>query len=94
VIDFMEDHHDDYGIEPMCKVLCIAPSTWYARKAEKADPDKRSNRAKADDAISLKIRQVFEDNFGVYGVRKVWHQLKRQGEDVGRDAVALLMKAM
>ncbi|GIU67558.1 hypothetical protein PsB1_1712 [Candidatus Phycosocius spiralis] len=53
----------------MCKVLRIAPSTWYARKAQKADPRKRSNRAKADDAMSLKIRQVFEDNFGVYGVR-------------------------
>jgi putative transposase len=94
VIDFMEDHHKDYGIEPMCEVLRIAPSTWYARKAKKADPEKRSKRAKADDAMSLKIRQVFEDNFGVYGVRKVWHQLKRQGEDIGRDAVARLMKAM
>jgi putative transposase len=94
VIDFMEDHHDNYGIEPMCRVLRIAPSTWYARKAQKADPGKRSDRAKADDAMSLKIRQVFEDNFGVYGVRKVWHQLRRQGEDVGRDTVARLMKAM
>jgi putative transposase len=90
----MEDHTENYGIEPMCEVLRIAPSTWYARAAKKADPEKRSKRAKADDAMSLKIRQVFEDNFGVYGVRKVWHQLKRQGEDIGRDAVARLMKAM
>ena len=74
----MEDHHDNYGIEAMCKVLRIAPSTWYARKAQKADPDKRSDRAKADDAMSLKIREVFEDNFGVYGVRKVWHHYAQQ----------------
>ena len=94
VIDFMDDHHDDYGTLPLCEVLHIAPSTWYERKAQKADPDKRSKRAKADDAMSLKIRQVFEDNFSVYGARKVWHQLKRQGENVGRDAVARLMKAM
>jgi transposase InsO family protein len=94
VIDFMEDHHDDYGIEPMCEVLRIAPSTWYTHKAEKANPRRRSNRAKADDVTNFKIRQVFEDNFGVYGVRKVWHQLNRQRENVGRDAVAPLMKAM
>jgi len=90
----MEDHHEDYGIEPMCEVLRIAPSTWYARAAKKADPEKRSKRAKADDAMSLKIRQVFEDNFGVYGVRKVWHQLNRQGVNVGRNCLARLMKAM
>jgi hypothetical protein len=58
VIDFMENHVTDYGIEPMCKVLRIAPSTWYARKAHKVDPEKRSKRAKADDAMRLKIRQV------------------------------------
>jgi transposase InsO family protein len=94
VIDFMEDHHDAYGIEPMCKILRIAPSTWYARKSQKADPEKRSERAKMDDVMSVKIRKVFEDNFSVYGARKVWHQLRRQGEDIGRDAVARLMKAM
>ena len=90
----MEDHHNDFGVEPMCEVLRIAPSTWYARAAKKADPDKRSKRAKADAAMSLKIRQAYEDNFGVYGVRKIWHTLKREGVDVARCTVARLMKAM
>jgi putative transposase len=71
VIDFMEDHHDDYWIEPMYQVLRIAPSTWYTRKAQEVDPEKRSERAKADGVMSLKIRQFFENNFGVYGVRQV-----------------------
>jgi putative transposase len=94
VIDFMQDHHDDYGVAPMCKVLRIAPSTWYARAAKKADPDKRSKRAKADAEMSLKIRQAYEENFGIYGVRKIWHTLKRQEVEVARCTVARLMKAM
>ena len=94
VIGFMEDHRGQFGVEPMCKVLQIAPSTWHAHAAAKADPDKRSRRAKADDALCIKIRQVFDGNFGVYGVRKVWRQLKRDGENVGRGAVARLMRTM
>jgi transposase InsO family protein len=90
----MEDHITSYGVEPMCKVLRIAPSTWHARAAKQADPEKRSKRAKADAEMSLKIRQVYEDNFGVYGVRKIWHTLKRQGVEVARCTVARLMKAM
>jgi len=94
VIAFMGEHLDKFGVEPMCKVLQIAPSTWHRHAALEASPDKRSKRAKADDVLSVKIRQVFDDNFGVYGVRKVWRQLRRDGETVGRCAVARLMKAM
>lgn len=90
----MEGHRRGFGVEPMCKVLQIAPSTWHARAAARADPDTRSKRAKADDVLSVKIRRIFEGNFGVYGVRKVWRQLQRDGETVGRCAVARLMKAM
>ncbi|MFM2042018.1 MAG: hypothetical protein RLY86_594 [Pseudomonadota bacterium] len=75
VIAFMEGHHGQFGVEPMCTVLQIAPSTWHAHArahaAAKADPHKRSKRARSDDALARKIQQVFDDNFGVHGVRKV-----------------------
>ena len=78
----------------MCKVLRFAPSSWHEHASRKADPEKRPQRAKTDAALSEKIRTVFNDNYGVYGVRKIWRQLKRQGEDVARCTVARLMKTM
>ena len=90
----MEGQVGDYGIEPMCKVLRIAPSTWHEHAARKTDPEKRPQRAKTDQVLSEKIRAVFNDNYGVYGVRKIWRQLKRQGEDVARCTVTRLMKTM
>jgi transposase InsO family protein len=71
-------------------VLPIAPSTWHARVARRADPALLSRRAKRDDTLKLEIRRVFEENFGVYGVRKVWRQLKREDYVVGRCTVARL----
>jgi transposase InsO family protein len=94
VIAFMEGHRALFGVEPMCRVLAIAPSTWHAHAAAKADPDRRSKRARADDARAIKIRQVFEENSGVYGVRKVWRHLNREGEKVARSTVARLMKPL
>ena len=94
MIGFMEGQVGDYGIEPMCKVLHIAPSTWHEHAARKAAPEKRPQRAKTDEVLSGKIHAVFNDNFCVYGVRKIWRQLKRQGEDVARCTVARLMKTM
>mgnify|MGYP001806756377 CR=1 FL=1 len=94
VIAFMEGHHGQFGVEPMCKVLQIAPSTWHAHAAAKADPHKRSKRARSDDVLARKIRQVFADNFGVHGVRKVWRQLQRDGDVIARCTVARLMKSM
>ena len=90
----MEGEVGEYGIEPMCKVLHIAPSTWHEHASRKADPEKRPKRARTDHVLSGKIRGVFNDNHGVYGVRKIWRQLKRQGEDVARCTVARLMKTM
>lgn len=90
----MEAHESEFGVEPMCKVLQIAPSTWYEHARRKADPDCRSRRAKRDADLLVHIRRVFEANFGVYGVRKVWRQLRREGFDVARCTVARLMKAM
>jgi putative transposase len=94
MIAFIDDHRGAYGVEPICKVLPIAPSTYYAQVARRADPTKRSARVRSDAALTIEIRRVFDGNFQVYGVRKVWRQLRREGFDVARCTVARLMKAM
>jgi putative transposase len=94
MIAFIDDHRGAYGVEPICKVLPIAPSTYYAQVARRADPTKRSARSRSDAALTIEIRRVFDGNFQVYGVRKVWRQLRREGFDVARCTVARLMKAM
>ena len=94
MIAFIDDHRGAYGVEPICKVLPIAPSTDYAQVARRADPTKRSARARSDAALTIEIRRVFDGNFQVYGVRKVWRQLRREGFDVARCTVARLMKAI
>jgi transposase InsO family protein len=94
VIGFMEAHVSDFGVEPMCRVLQIAPSTWHEHARRKADPDRLPRRAKRDAELSVQIRRVFEENFDVYGVRKIWKQLAREGIAVARCTVARLMKAM
>ena len=90
----MEAHTDAFGVEPMCRVLQIAPSTWYEHTRRKANPDRLPERAKRDAELSVHSRRVFAENFGVYGVRKVWRQLTREGLGVARCTVARLMKAM
>ena len=72
---FMQAHVGEFGVEPMCRVLQIAPSTWYKHARCRTDPSRRSKRAKQDAELSVHIRRVFDANFGVYGVRKVWRQL-------------------
>lgn len=91
---FIDEHRDQYGVEPICRVLPIAPSTYFADAAEKANPDLRSDRAKRDDGLSIEIRRVFDENFQVYGIRKVWQQMKREGFDIARCTVERLMKAI
>src|SRR5829696_6756413 len=75
---FIDEHREVYGVEPICRVLPIAPSTYYEHAARKANPDRRSARERRDAELSQEIRWVFAANFGVYGVRKVWRQLMRQ----------------
>jgi transposase InsO family protein len=91
---FVDEHRDVYGVEPICKVLPIAPSTYYAHAARVADPDKRSDRARRDDALCREIERVWNENHRVYGVRKVWEQLKREGFDVARCTVTRLMRRL
>ena len=94
MIAFIDDHREVYGVEPICKVLPIAPSTDHAQAARRADPGKRPARARSDAAPMVEIRRVFEANFCVSGVRKVWRQRGREGTVVARCTVARLMRAM
>ena len=92
MIAFIDDHRAEHGVEPICRMLPIAPSTYYDHLAKRAEPSRRSDRARRDDALRPEIRRVFEENFRVYGVRKIWRQLRREGFDVARCTVARLMK--
>jgi putative transposase len=94
MIAFIDDHRKTHGVEPICKVLPIAPSTYHAAIAKRVDPSRLSARARRDAALKDEVRRVFEANFRVYGVRKVWRQLQREGFDVARCTVARLMRAM
>ena len=94
MISFIDDHRSVFGVEPICKLLPIAPSTYYEVIAKRLDVDRLSVRARCDMAMKIEVRRVFDENFRVYGVRKVWRQLKREGFDVARCTVARLMRAM
>lgn len=89
---FTDERKNVYGVEPICKVLEIAPSTYYAHAARVRDPEKRSARDKRDETLVSEVSRVFEENFGVYGVRKTWLQLEREGFEIARCTVARLMK--
>ena len=78
----------------MCRVLPIAPSTYYDQTAKRRDPERLSARAKRDEALKVEVKQVFDHNFGVYGARKVWRQLLREGVRVARCTVERLMRQM
>jgi putative transposase len=94
MIAFIDDQRWVHGVEPICKVLPIARSTYHAHVAKRVDPSRLSARARRDAALKDEVRRVFEANFRVYGVRKVWRQLQREGFDVARCTVARLMRAM
>jgi transposase InsO family protein len=91
---FIDEHRDTYGVEPICKELPIAPSTYHAHAALCADPSRLSARAQRDSVMRSEIRRVWEENFQVYGIRKVWRQLRREGFTIARCTVARLMAEM
>ena len=94
MIAFIDDHRDAYGVEPICRVLPIAPSTYHAHAARRVDPARQSARARGDTALRSEIQRIWDENFRVYGVRKVWRQLRREGIDVARCTIARLMRQM
>ncbi|WP_394356618.1 IS3 family transposase [Sedimentitalea todarodis] len=91
---FIDDHRADFGVGSICKVLPVAPSSYYAHMAVRRDPECASIRARQDVADSKEIRRVHDESRGRYGARKVWHQLRREGRDIARCTVERLMKAM
>jgi transposase InsO family protein len=94
MIAFIDDRREAYGVEPVCRVLRIAPSTYHARVPQRADPAKACPRVRRDLVLMAEIRRVREANFGVYGARKVWRQLGREGIAVARCTVERLMRRM
>ena len=94
MVAFIDEERAEYGVEPICRVMPIAPSTYYAFKAVEVDPSRASVRAQRDAWLKLEIRRVWLQNFQVYGAEKVWKQLNREGVRVARCTVARLMHEM
>jgi putative transposase len=91
MVSFIDTHRDAYGVEPICAQLPIAPSTYYEHKAREAAPDRLPPRVRRDRELSDEIQRVWDENFQVYGARKVWRQLKREQFEVARCTVERLM---
>jgi putative transposase len=89
-----EESREAHGVEPICRALQFAPSTYYDRRAIAHDPARASARAKSDAALSVKIDAAWDANRKLYGARKIWHVLRRQGEDAARCTVERLMRRL
>jgi hypothetical protein len=89
MVSFIDAHRGTHGVEPICTLLPIAPSTYYDHLAKRSDTARLSDRARRDEALRPEIRRVFEENWRVYGVRKVWRQLGREGFDVAVSRVVV-----
>jgi putative transposase len=94
MVRYIDDHRGRFGVEPICAVLPIAPSTYYEQKARQHDPKRRPVRALRDETLKPKIQRVWDENFRVYGAHKVWKQLKREGLAVARCTVERLMRSL
>jgi len=94
MVSFIDDHREECGVEPICRVLPIAPSTYFAHKARQANPSLLSARAQRDAVLKDEILRIWKENFQVYGVRKVWRQLNREDIPVARCTVTRLMREM
>ena len=94
MVAFIDEHRESYGVEPICKRLPIAPSTYYEQKAREANPERVPPRTRRDAYLKERILSVWTENRRLYGARKVWHQLQRDGVVVARCTVARLMRAM
>jgi transposase InsO family protein len=94
MVRYIDEHKDRFGVEPICRVLPIAPSTYYEEKARERDPDRRPRRARRDERLKPEIQRVWDENFRVYGADKVWKQLNREGIEVARCTVERLMRVL
>ena len=94
MVAFIDANRDLYGVEPICKQLPIAPSLYYEIKAREADPTRVPPRLRRDRMLAVEIQRVYDENFEVYGARKVWRQLGRDEIDVARCTVERLMRSL
>jgi transposase InsO family protein len=94
MVAFIDDHRSVYGVEPICRVLPIAPSTYFKHKAEQRDPARRSPRAQSDDVWRAIIQRIWHEQHQVYGPRKIWRQMGREGLRIARCRVRRLMREM
>ena len=94
MVRFIDDQRATFGVEPICAVLPIAPSTYHRHRQQQTDPTRRSRRAQRDEGLCVEIRRVYDAHHQVYGPRKVWKQLRREGIRVARCTVARLMRDM
>jgi putative transposase len=92
MIAFIDAHRGNYGVEPICRVLPIAPSTYHDHAAKQRNPSRLPPRAQRDLVLKPEILRVHAENFGVYGVRKVWRQMRREGFKIARCTVERLMR--
>ncbi|MBK7493634.1 MAG: IS3 family transposase [Nitrosomonas sp.] len=94
MVTFVDSNKAEYGVEPICRQIQIAPSSYYEHKVRERDPDRLPDRIKRDMRLELDIQRVWKDNFRVYGARKVWRQLLREGIGVARCTIERLMKKL
>ncbi len=94
MVSFVDQERRQYGVESICQVLPIAPSTYYEHKARQVDPDRLPPRVRRDELLCEEIQRVWQENFQVYGARKIWRQLGREGQEVARCTVERLMRRL
>jgi putative transposase len=94
MVAYIDGHRDRFGVEPICKVLPIAPSTYYDQKARERDPGRRSARAQRDEVLKPEVERVYVENFCVYGARKIWKQLNRESIRIARCTTERLAAAL
>ena len=94
MIAFIDEQRNTYGVEPVCRQLPIVPSTYYEHKVRQANPERQSRRYKQDLRLKPEVYRVWDENLQVYGARKVWRQLNREGIDIARCTVERLMKEL
>jgi transposase InsO family protein len=94
MVSFIDVERDEHGVEPLCRQLQIAPSTYYEHKTRELDASSLPKRLQRDGELRVEIERVWKENYGVYGARKVWRQLVREGIEVARCTVERLMRRM
>lgn len=92
MVAFIDEHREQYGVEPICEVLPIAPATYYEQRKRKLNPERLPARAKRDEKLKVEILRTWKENFCVYGAKKTWQQLNRQGIPVARCTIERLMR--